>query len=124
MSKLSPGQAQVRCGMLRAISKRTDPIFPAIEAHREAWKAYMKAHKRYNADADIDPFFDEGVRTWKALMKTAPTTAIGAAELARYVSRYRQFTCERNGSWEINDLLKTLRIIADCLDKTGAQIAH
>ena len=113
MPRLSPAQTI----MLRAFAKRTDPIFPAIEAHRTAWKAYMRAHKRYNADADIDPFFRTEMRTWKALMKTAPTTAIGAAALARYVSRYRQFTCERNGSWEIDDLLKTLRTVADCLER-------
>jgi len=36
--------------------------------------------------------------------------------------RYRQFTCERNGSWEVDDLLKTLRTVADCLDKTKAVV--
>ena len=76
----------VEAAFAQAIAKRTDPIFPAIEAHRVAWKAYMWAHKRYNADADIDPFFRTEMGTWKALMKTAPTTTIGAAELARYVS--------------------------------------
>jgi hypothetical protein len=38
MPKLTP----IRATMLRALAKRTDPIFPAIEAHRAAWKAYTQ----------------------------------------------------------------------------------
>ena len=36
--------------------------------------------------------------------------AIGAAVLARYVSRDHLFTCEHEGPWEIDDLLKTFGI--------------
>lgn len=115
---MSKGSAKKHQTMMRSVvAKHTDPIFPAIEAHRSAWSAYRRATKRFNEDAKIDPFFDAEFRAWHGLMKTVPTTAIGAAALARYVSRYRQLTCETAGSWEIASLIKTLRNVAAGLER-------
>ena len=83
MPKLTP----IRATMLRALAKRTDPIFPAIEAHRAAWKANRNANCKHSEDAKIGPFFRAEIRSWNILIRTVPTTAIGAAALARYVSR-------------------------------------
>jgi hypothetical protein len=106
--------------MLRTLAKRTDPIFPAIEAHRAAWKAYSKASDKHMPDAEIDPLFRAEVRAWNVLIRTVPTSAFGAAALARYVSGYRQLTYEAAGSWEIRCLLKALRHVADCLESVPA----
>ena len=82
MPKLTP----IRATMLRALAKRTDPIFPAIEAHRAAWKAYTQTASIQRMPK-IDPFFRAEIWSWNILIRTLPTTAIDAAALARYVSR-------------------------------------
>jgi hypothetical protein len=70
-----------------------DPIFTAIEAHREAWD---RMQETWNADdpdiyaeydeAAADLALDSEVEALQALAETRPTTAAGAAALLAYLS--------------------------------------
>jgi len=66
-----------------------DPVFPAIEAHRQAFaKAEECAEALASCDFRFDSIIKDETEKMEALIRTKPATLEGLAALAEYIGSY------------------------------------
>jgi hypothetical protein len=93
------GLALAPAAGLAGIAPHADPIFAAIERHREAWRAFTEdvavafdleeaGNKSVDADTLANARGDVAEDLKNALLETKPTTLAGALAVIRYVNSY------------------------------------
>jgi hypothetical protein len=119
---------------LACAAREIDPIFVAIERHREAWGAFTGStaiafdleaavNRSVDADAGADARGDVVQDLKNALLETKPTTPAGTMAVIRYVNSYYREPTERrpvgyHELFEDDEYFTFLATIADTIEAT------
>ncbi|MBU6463224.1 MAG: hypothetical protein KGL35_21865 [Bradyrhizobium sp.] len=78
-----PNQSIAKDAFAPAVEPAPDPIFDAIEAHRQTYTQYLSSLDE-GADEDVNNGLETTDQTARALLTVEPTTIVGAAAVLAY----------------------------------------
>jgi hypothetical protein len=97
-----------------------DPIFAAIQRHKDAYHAHGAVLEAGRDDDTIAAASDADLDARDALLEARPTTIAGAAALLRYAWKFSQQPGEE-GIWGEASGYRLHRHVADALEEIAAR---